>query len=306
MLWKLTNSFNSIKNQKGFEKIKTAVYDTNLALPLLGLFGTGLFGLILLNMTRVWMYYFVPMLGFAAISSGAFTGSLLAGFAKTIFHKGNLKAADIKKSSFAGALILIAIMSIFIYRAPLFEKNLSYYKNMVKQGNGTLTKTYTWSDGLLPDFINNAVKSFIWKKQRTIGKRYCSLTYLLWHESRYLKVTEQIVADIQKLTDKKDLIFGDSGTVPLFALLSGRAIAINEVDTNIQRYKSRNANPKKLVEDLDRVFTKLIILRVNGRGRFGVFGVEEVQNFVKEKYTLKKIYPTVTGTRFLLFMRKSS
>ena len=92
--------------------------------------------------------------------------------------------------------------------------------------------------------------------------------------------------------------------MPLLALKSGRDIAAMEVDTNIQRYKSGNADASDVVEAINKSTTALIIFRMNGQRPFGVAGVPEIQQLVQNRYTLIKKYRTANGEQFLLFQRK--
>ena len=81
-------------------------------------------------------------------------------------------------------------------------------------------------------------------------------------------------------------VFGDSGTVPLLALQSNRRIAANQVDTNIQRYRSGSTDADTLIKEIDNEKTELIILR----HRFGVAGLKQVKRLVEEKYALVKSF----------------
>ena len=73
------------------------------------------------------------------------------------------------------------------------------------------------------------------------------------------------------------------------------------MDTNIQRYKSGNADPDEMVASIDDPSTALIILR----NRFGVAGVKQLQKLVKQKYELVSRHRTSKGKRFMVFERKS-
>jgi hypothetical protein len=159
--------------------------------------------------------------------------------------------------------------------------------------------SYTFKPGPLPELVNDWVRYLIWRDERIIGETYNVFNYYLWHESRVMDVVDEIVETIARETAPGDEIFGDSGTVPLFALLTGRRIAGNEVDTNIQRYRSGNADPKALISKIDNYKTKMIILRRN----FGVFGVAEVRRLVEAKYRRVKSVRSAQGRVFLIFKR---
>jgi hypothetical protein len=159
---------------------------------------------------------------------------------------------------------------------------------------------YQWKPAPLPGFVNDLVRATIWLDERTIGEEYSSFSYLLWHESRHCDVIDEMVETIESRSTADEQIFGDSGTVPLLALLSGRAIAGHEVDTNIQRYRSGNADPGELIERIDDPRTKLIVLR----HRFGVFGLTELRQLVEEKYRVVGTYRSAQKRLFRIFERK--
>ena len=150
--------------------------------------------------------------------------------------------------------------------------------------------------------MNEAIRAALWHDQRVIGTIYNRFTYLLWHESRILDIVDDAVKIIDSEVGAKGALFGDSGTVPLFALLTGRRIAANEVDTNIQRYRSGNADPKQLIEKIDHAQTEMIILR----DRFGITGVAEVRRLVENKYRAVKKLRTFNGKRFTFYKRRGT
>ncbi|HUT78433.1 MAG TPA: hypothetical protein VM285_12135, partial [Polyangia bacterium] len=129
--------------------------------------------------------------------------------------------------------------------------------------------------------------------------RASTFSHYLWHESRVLTITDAVVEEIRARTGPDDRIFGDSGTVPLFALLTGRDIAGNEVDTNVQRYRSGNADAAEIVSRIDAPSTKLIILR----HRFGVAGVREVSDLVARRYRQVRVFQNAGGEVFRMYER---
>jgi hypothetical protein len=95
---------------------------------------------------------------------------------------------------------------------------------------------------------------------RIVGKAYPDWTYLLWHESLTLEAADEVVRSIVARVSPEGAIFGDASTVPLFALLSQRRIAANEIDTNLQRYRSGFTDPAALIRKIDLPTTELIII----------------------------------------------
>ncbi len=258
--------------------------------------------LVLLTMDRIWMYYFVPAFPFAAAAAGWLMASICIGAWKLARSRGNLTRAGFSRAALVGgSLLSLALVTVY-FTSPGLESNLTYWDKEMKKPAAKRAKTYAWRDGALPDFVNSAVRATLWKDDRTVGETYSQFNYLLWHESRVLDVVDDVVKEIGARTDEGDEIFGDSGTVPLFALLSGRDIAANEVDTNSQRYRSGNADPAQTVKMIDKDSTRLIILR----RRFGVAGVPEVWNLVKEKYSLVKTFRSAQNRVFLMYQRRGT
>ena len=269
-------------------RFKEAITEARARLPIFCAISAGLYVLMLSSMDRVWMYYFVPVFPFAAIFVG------YAASRWTIFD------FRISKSKIAGGLVLLVIfVTLFIF-SPRLEQNLRYWDKEIKKPAAERTKTYSWHSALLPDFLNDLVKATLWSDERTIGEEYSFYNYYLWHESRFFDKADKIAEEIRARTQKDECIFGDSGSVPLLALLSDRCIAGNEVDTNIQRYKSGAADPAALIKKIDKASTKIIVLRP----RFGVGALPHLKKLIRNKYTLVRMFRTAQGRVFIMYERK--
>lgn len=288
------------KGQRILPRLRTAARSQGAGLPLLASFAALLFMAVLLSMDRVWMYYFVPSFPFAAVAAGWMISRLFTGAWSLVRSRMSLSGAGISRSAAVGGALLVAALAISWFASPALESKLSYWDKEMKKPLAQRTHSYTWRDGALPDFANAAVKQIFWKEERVIGETHTSFNYLLWHESRILDVVDDIVAEIDARTRPGDAIFGDSGTVPLFALLSGREIAANEVDTNSQRYRSGNADPVETAARIDDEKTRLIILR----GSFGVGGVREIRQLVARRYSLVKSFRSAQDRVFQMYERK--
>lgn len=278
-------------------RLRNTIRRTKCGLPLLGGFAAFSLLAILLSLDRVWMYYFVPAFPFAAFAAGRLISLWLTHLYQMIRSGGRIAATAIKKPGFICSITLFLIFCASYLASPALESRLTYHQKAMKVPVERRVSYYTWQPGLLPRFMNKFIRRTLWQDQRIIGKSYPFYQYYLWHESRAFNILETMVADIVLHTNKTDHIFGDSGTVPMLALLSGRAITANEVDTNIQRYRSGNASPVKLVQKIDASKSKLIILRK----RFGVAGLPELQRLIKKKYRLLRSYRTAQGNIFYMF-----
>jgi hypothetical protein len=289
----------------GERSVRRRLHDSTSAagvgLPLAGAFAAILMLALLLNMDRVWMYYFVPSFPFAALGGGWLVASWIRGFARLARSRGRIRAAGISRAAAAGGTVALAAFAVYFSLCHRLERNLDYYDKEISKSGGGQDHAYTWRDGALPGFASRAVRALLWSDERVIGERASSFTYYLWHESRTFDIADEAVSEILARTSNDDEIFGDSGTVPLLALLSGRAIAGREVDTNIQRYRSGNADPRELVARIDAATTRIVFLR----SRFGVAGLAELKALLQEKYTGVRSFRTYEGQVFQMFERRA-
>lgn len=254
---------------------------------------------ILLSMKRVWMYYFVLAFPFGAIIGGWMVSNWLVNV-KAIF---SIKGRNNESPAFSASWLRasLALFLVFYFISPRFERKLEYYKAAMRDPQKR-SATYVWQDGNLPDVFNTAVKNLFWRDVRVIGNNYSSFTFYLWHCSRVLDVIFEIAEEVKKMAKSGDTLFGDSGTVPLVSLLTNLGIAGNEVDTNIERYRSGNADPRELIEKIDKTATRFILLR----DKFGVAVLPEIQNMVARNYKEVKSWRSSTGFTIRLFERISS
>jgi hypothetical protein len=301
MVAELARAYDRLSEGGGIlSRLRRAVVASGIGLELLGVATCFSFLLILLNMDRVWMYYFVPAFPFAAIAGGWLVSRWIGIAAALIRARGSLSRAGLERRALAGWTALLVAFVVAFFTSPRLESRLRYWDREMSKPPAERVHSYTWRPGALPGCLDELVHRWIWRDERVIGEPYWSFTYLLWHESRVLDIADEVVEEIEKRSEPDDRIFGDSGTVPLFALLSGRGIAGDEVDTNIQRYRSGNADPEELVRRIDRPDTRLVILR----HRFGVSGVRQVRELVASRYRLVETFESVQGRVFRMFERR--
>jgi len=280
--------------------LRTAVAGAGLALPLIGVATAATMLAVLQSLDRVWMYYFIPVFPFAAIAGGRLISNWVGAARELIRARGRPGAAGLGRARLALLGALLAAFAVAWGLAPRLERRLNYYEREMRKPEEQRVSRYTWRDAPLPGFVNRAVRALWWSDERVVGQRTPSFTHYLWHESRVLEVTDEVVAEILARTGPDDRIFGDSGTVPLFALLSGRRIAGNEVDTNIQRFRSGMADGGEVARRIDVPSTRLVILR----RRFGVAGVREIADLVASKYRQVRVFSNAGGEVFLMYERR--
>ncbi len=288
------------KRSSVWARLREAVRATRTGLVLLSSTIAVVFLAVLLSMNRVWMYYFIPSFPFAAVAGGWLVSRWAQAGVSLARAGGKLGPAGLSRGIVAGGAAVFVIFAASFFVGPRLEHDFGYYKQAMAKPPSRRVHRYAWQPGYLPDWLNAVVRKTLWSDERVIGNWYPRFRYLLWHESRVLDVVDDVVSTIQSETNSSGEIFGDSGTVPLFALLSGRRIAANEVDTNIQRYRSGSVEPQDLVERIDNPNTEMIIFR----RRFGVAGVREVQALVRDKYEMLRSVRTGRGRVYSLYRRQ--
>ncbi|HPA57060.1 MAG TPA: hypothetical protein PLT70_06490 [bacterium] len=242
---------------------------------------------LLFSMNRVWSYYFIPALPFAAIAGGW----VVSEWIESIRNKRNIAVTAV-------TVLIFIVVSVLSFK---LESRLDYWDKEMAKPLENRTHFYKWRDGFLPGFLNTAVNYTLWNEKRVIGNRYFFFNYYLWHESRVLEIAEEAVEIIIKNTSENGEISGDSGTVPLFALLSGKRIAGNDPDTNIQKYRSGVFKASDLIFDIDTPKTEMIILRK----KFGIAGLSEIKELVARKYNLINELKDPSGITLLFYKRKN-
>jgi hypothetical protein len=262
--------------------------------------GVALAYLVILSfMTRIWIYYFVLAFPFAAVASGWLVAEWLrlVGGALRAGRHGTRAALDRK-----AALPVFALLALFLAGISLRPLLIADLEEPAEDRGGAAPErvlSYTWRPGRLPRGMNDLVRRLFWKDSRVAGKTYSEFTYLLWHESHTLEVVDEVAREITSRVGPNGTIFGDASTVPLFALVSRRRIAANEIDTNLQRYRSGFTDPAALIRKIDLPGTEMIIIW-DGHG---LAVLPEVKQLLESKYE-QVAAPRDKGGVYRLFARR--
>ena len=144
------------------------------------------------------------------------------------------------------------------------------YADGICMPDGRCEGTYEWRDSparWVPGWFNSLVRSLSWGGSRPPDEaRTWSLQNTLWHESRSAPVQERLLDAawvIQQEACEGDTIFGDSGTAPMLANLTGLRIAGNVFDTNQQRFDTGFIDPKETARRITNDGVRFIILGGN-------------------------------------------
>ncbi len=126
---------------------------------------------------------------------------------------------------------------------------------------------------------------------------YSGVEGYLRHEARYFESAELIADYIRENSDSGETIFGDSVSVPLIAMLSGRDIAANVVDTNAMRYHSGVTSFETTREKIEKTRFKYLIFR----GRAGIGSVDDAQEYAKTECRFDKRFNDKYKGTYLLY-----
>ncbi|RMG11106.1 MAG: hypothetical protein D6729_18495 [Deltaproteobacteria bacterium] len=230
-------------------------------------------GLVFLaSLSRVFHFYFLPLFPFLALAGGFGLSDLLRSVG------GALRARP-PRAALARAAFSIAALGLTLLAADgVRALGLAHQPWVGKVGT---VRHYSFQGSPLPDGIDALVRRTLWRDERRIGARVAGVTRYLWHESRIFRAAEPLVQTVTQQVPPGPL-FGDSTSTPLIALLSGRRIAADEVDTNIMRFKSGATTLEALFEHLQSDPPAALLLHP-GRG---IATLPGFQTFARLNYRL--------------------
>ncbi len=241
---------------------------------------------------RVYTYYLSPLLPLFAILSAWLFVKGYAVVSDAVKMRGESK--PIKRHLF-GVGISLLLLAVGLIGGEKLESRMGYYQREY----GTLHR-YDWQDSrALPDVVNRMVKALVYVPERRIGDVYNPFTRYLWHEV----VTENPAPLLPALMKKAEIpgtLFGDASTVPYFALESGRAIALEQADTNAQIFKSGIIPMSDMLERLEQEPPAFLILA----RRRGIASHPQFRDYVKQHYRQSGQVSLQKGKRLQLWERR--
>ena len=118
-----------------------------------------------------------------------------------------------------------------------------------------------------------------------------SISFVKNH-SQDFNEAQQISDYIKQNTPAQSKLFGDDSSTPLIALLSGRQIALNLIDSNNLRWRSSQLSVNSTIAQLDKenlVFVERRLDSTVGSLNYGPTYLDEFRTFIK-KCTLQKTF----------------
>ncbi len=151
-------------------------------------------------------------------------------------------------------LVVVACAVAFAVRVPLQRILVPTYVRAVDV-------PMTWSASPLP--INAFMRWCCWDDVARAYTAYGTLQEMLYHESRYFEQAETLAAFVRQNSRSDQILFGDSSTTGLIALLAGRRVAADYVDTNVMRFSSGLTAAEDVIRQVDT--PALAFVLVQGR-----------------------------------------
>lgn len=165
----------------------------------------------------VFLYFFMAMVG----------GYLVKYLCGIIQSSGITRAILV-----TGAIIIL----LWLYRplSQVIEEPL-FGQDVKKEGEKVF---YNYKEPHLPSMISDLAKALYFKEYRTVGQMEPFYRHYIWNKNLSFEKAYEIADYVRSTSKKTDKISGASTIAPLIALLSGRGIAAEEIDTNAKRFKS--------------------------------------------------------------------
>ncbi len=157
-------------------------------------------------------------------------------------------------------IVLLAVLVLFValagaVRVPLQRALLPKYVR-------SMDKPMRWSDSPLP-MINSLFRACCWDDVAEAYQAYGTVQEVLYHESRYFGVAEELAVHVREHSRPEHTLYGDSSTAGLVALLAGRRLAGDEADSNTMRFTTGITPAEKLISEIDQADLKFVL--VSGR-----------------------------------------
>ncbi len=103
---------------------------------------------------------------------------------------------------------------------------------------GERTAAFDWTPPPILESLGDVVEVLFWRGERVKGAWQPGYAWYLQSKKRYFESCDEIASYVREHSAEGETITGASTVAPLIALLSGRAMAAREIDTNNKRFHS--------------------------------------------------------------------
>ncbi len=105
------------------------------------------------------------------------------------------------------------------------------------KGAGQLLR-FEWIDAPGPKLLSDLGRALFWRDWRVRGNLESGVLHYLWSKKRWFSTADTIAATIASRSRGSDTLTGASTYAPIVALLAGRRMAADHVDTNSKTFKT--------------------------------------------------------------------
>ncbi len=119
---------------------------------------------------------------------------------------------------------------------------------------------FEWLDAPGPAWVSSYTKALFWQGYRIRGSVESGVHHYLWGKKRWFSKAEEMAAWIRDHSQEGDTISGASDYAPLLALLSGRRMAGNHVDTNSKVFNTGTVAVEKFWSEACRDKLKFLVI----------------------------------------------
>lgn len=97
---------------------------------------------------------------------------------------------------------------------------------------------FSWTDTPGPSAASELTRALLWKGHRVRGNLEAGMHHYLWSKKRWFSTAEDIAKYIREHSHHDETVTGSSTHAPMVALLAGRRMAGDHVDTNSKTFKT--------------------------------------------------------------------
>ncbi len=138
---------------------------------------------------------------------------------------------------------------------------------------------HTWRGSGAP-FVDALARPFFRNGEERVGRRYVGLTRYLWHEADVFESADRLAKKVSEVCAPDEVIFGDSTSAPLVALLAERRLFRDMADTNRMRFEGKPERIEALIASLESDPPCAIVYR----DRHGLFHLERLKQWLVTHY----------------------
>ncbi len=119
---------------------------------------------------------------------------------------------------------------------------------------------FEWLDSPGPAWVSSWTKALFWQGYRIRGSVETGVHHYLWGKKRWFSKAEEMATWIRNHSQEGDTVSGASDYAPLLALLSGRRMAGNHVDTNSKVFNTGTVAVEKFWEEACKDHLKFLVI----------------------------------------------